>query len=99
MEIESILAISKLSNSIILFSQIYGPESIGLTPHFFYLANYFSEKPMGENETQESRDIIIKNIYNRIVEMWKIYFLGEINELFESKFLLITFSELVAYLT
>jgi hypothetical protein len=77
--------ISKLSNSIILYSEIYGPESVGLTPHYYFLASYFSEKPFNEYETQDERDIIIKNIYSKIAEVWKKYFLGEKSELFESK--------------
>jgi len=79
-------AISKLSNSIIMYSEIYGPESIGLTPNYYYLANYFAEKPLEDYETQDTRDVIIRNIYNKIANIWKFFFLGEVNEMFESKF-------------
>ena len=77
--------ISKLSNSIILYSEIYGPESVGLTPHYFFLASYFSVKPFGDTESQEERDIIIKNIYIKIADVWRKFFLNEKFELFESK--------------
>ena len=75
-------AISKLSNSIILYSEIYGPESIGLTANYYYLANYFLEKPLEDDETQNSRDVIIKNINNKIAYNWKIFILGEFIEMF-----------------
>jgi hypothetical protein len=77
-------AMNKLSNSIILYSEIYGPESVGLTPHYYYLASYFIEKKLGDKETQESRDIIIKNIYQKIADVWRKFFLGEKCEMFES---------------
>ena len=79
-------SIEKLTNSIILYSDIFGPESVGLTPHYYYLANYFAEKPFEQNDTQELREIIIRNIYLKIAEIWKKQFLGERNENFECKF-------------
>ena len=33
--------IDKLNSSIIIYSEIYGPENVGLTPQYFYLAEYF----------------------------------------------------------
>jgi hypothetical protein len=78
-------AIDKLSNSIILYSEIYGPESVGLTPHYYYLANYFSDKPSDSDWKQDKKDVIIKNIYQKIADIWRKFFLDEKNELFESK--------------
>ena len=75
-------AIDKLTASIITYSEINGPESVGLTPHYFYLANYFSEII---DKDAEERDVIIINIYLKITEIWKKYFIGDKNELFESK--------------
>jgi hypothetical protein len=75
-------AIDKLTASIITYSEIYGPESVGLTAHYFYLSNYFAD--VMEKDSEE-RDVIIINIYLKITEIWKKYFLGEKNELFESK--------------
>ncbi len=74
-------AIDKLTASIITYSEVYGPESVGLTAHYFYLANYFCE--ILDKEAEE-RDVIITNIYLKICEIWKKYFLGEKNELFDS---------------
>ncbi len=77
-------AISKLSNSIILYSEIFGPEEIGLTQNYYYLAKYFSAKKEDDEESEEERDIIIKNIFIKIADIWKKYFLREFNDLFES---------------
>ena len=33
--------IDKLNSSIIIYSEIYGPENVGLTPQYYYLAEYF----------------------------------------------------------
>jgi hypothetical protein len=79
-------SIEKLTNSIILYSEIFGPESVGLMPHYYYLANYFAEKPFDKDDTQELREIIIRNIYLKIADIWKKQFLGEKNENFESNF-------------
>lgn len=76
----------KLTNSIILYSEIYGPESVALTPHYYYLANYFNEKPLEQNERQDKRDVIIRNIYLKIADIWRKMFIGEKSELFKSKF-------------
>jgi hypothetical protein len=73
----------KLTNSIVLYAEIYGPESVGLTPHYYYLANYFTEKPFDKDERHEKREIIIRNVYLKIADIWKKYFLGEKYELFE----------------
>jgi hypothetical protein len=81
-------SIEKLTNSIILYSEIFGPESVGLTPHYYYLANYFAEKPFDHNESQEQREIIIRNIYLKISDIWRKQFLGEKNENFECNFYL-----------
>ncbi len=76
-------AIEKLTGSIITYSELYGPESVGLTAHYFYLANYFAEIL---DKDADERDVIITNIYIKIADIWKKYFQGEKNELFESKF-------------
>lgn len=79
-------AIDKLTNSIILYSEIYGPESIGLTPHYYYLANYFADKSSDAYaRKQDKRETIIKNIYQKIADIWKKFFLGDKNDLYESK--------------
>ena len=77
-------AIDKLTSSIIAYSEIYGPESVGLTQHYYYLANYFYEKKFEHNEKQEKREVIIKNIYLKMADIWRRYFMGEKNPLFES---------------
>jgi hypothetical protein len=79
-------SIDKLSNSIILYSEIYGPESVGLTPHYFFLANYFIDRQdlPDSISKQEKKEVIVKNIYHKIAEIWKKFFLDEKNELFES---------------
>lgn len=74
-------AIDKLTGSIITYSEIYGPESVGLTAHYFFLANYFSEIL---DKDADERDVIITKIYLKITEIWKKYFIGENNDLFES---------------
>jgi len=64
-------AIDKLTNSIILASRIYSPESPELTAYYYYLARYFimlSEK-----------EIIIRNIFLKIAEIWKNYFINNRN--------------------
>jgi hypothetical protein len=76
-------AIDKLTNSIILYSEIYGPESVGLTVHYFYLAEYFSRQHFEKHENQDSRDVIMKNIFLKIADNWKKFFIGDKNELFE----------------
>jgi len=79
-------AIKKLTNSIILYSEIYGPESVGLTPHYYYLSIYFAEESENNDKTEDKRDIIVKNIYLKIADMWKKYFTEDKNILFVSKF-------------
>ena len=37
-------SIDKLTNSIVLYSEIYGPENVGLTPQYFYLAEYYLKR-------------------------------------------------------
>ena len=78
-------SIEKLTNSIILYSEIFGPESVGLTPHYYYLANYFAEKPFEANDSQEQREIIIRNVYLKIADIWRKQFLGEKNDNFDCK--------------
>lgn len=90
-------SIEKLTNSIILYSEIFGPESVGLTPHYYYLANYFAEKPFEKDDTQEIREIIIRNIYLKIADIWKKQFMGERNENFECKFCFLIIFYLIKY--
>jgi hypothetical protein len=73
-------ACDKLTNSVILYSEIYGPESIGLTINYYYLAIYFDEA------FEKDRSDVIKGIVLRIAEIWKKYFLGEKYEWFQCKF-------------
>ena len=77
-------AIEKLTSSIITYSEIYGPESVGLTPQYYYLADYFLDMGMGDDKKEKRRKIVVKNIYLKIADMWKMYFLGMVNPLFLS---------------
>jgi hypothetical protein len=70
-------ACDKLSSSIIQFSELYGPENIGLTIYYYYLATYFDEV------LDENKFGTLKGIISRIAEIWKKYFLGEKFEQFE----------------
>jgi hypothetical protein len=73
-------ACEKLTNSIILYSEIYGPENIGLTINYYYLAIFFDEAFEGK----EDKSDVIKGIVLRIAELWKKYYLGEKFEGFQS---------------
>ena len=77
-------AIEKLTSSIITYSEIYGPESVGLTPQYYYLADYFLDIGLGDEKKEKKRKVVIKNIYLKIADMWKQYFLGAENPLFLS---------------
>lgn len=77
-------AIEKLTSSIITYSEIYGPESVGLTPQYYYLADYFLDLVLGDEKKEKKRKIVVKNIYLKIADMWKQYFLGAQNPLFLS---------------
>ena len=70
-------AIEKLTSSIITYSEIYGPESVGLTPQYYYLADYFLDIGLGDEKKEKKRKVVVKNI-------WKQYFLGAENPLFLS---------------
>jgi hypothetical protein len=72
-------ACDKLTNSIIQFSELYGPESIGLTINYYYLVTYFDEV------LDDNKFDILKGIISRIAEIWKKYFLGEKFEQFDGK--------------
>ncbi len=39
---------------------------------------------MGDDKKEKRRKIIVKNIYLKIADMWKMYFLGMVNPLFLS---------------
>lgn len=71
-------ACEKLTSSIIQYSELYGPESIGLTINYYYLATYFDEIL-----DLDSKFDTIKGIILRIAEIWKKYFLGEKFEQFD----------------
>lgn len=75
-------AIDKLNSSIITYSEIYGPESVGLTPQYFYLAEYFSDTTNEDDKSEKKKKIIIKNIYLKIADIWRQYFIGMKNPLF-----------------
>jgi hypothetical protein len=70
-------ACDKLTSSIIQFSELYGPENIGLTIHYYYLATYFDEI------LEDNKFDVLKGIISRIAEIWKKYFLGEKFEQFD----------------
>ena len=71
--------IDKLTSSIITYSEIYGPESVGLTPQYFYLAEYFIANT---DIDEKMKKIIIKKIYTKIAELWRQYFNDMKNPLF-----------------
>ena len=75
-------AIDKLTSSIITYSEIYGPESVGLTPQYYYLADYFLDMGMGDDKMEKKRKTVVKNIYLKIADIWKQYFVGMVNPLF-----------------
>ena len=39
---------------------------------------------MGDDKKEKRRKIVVKNIYLKIADMWKMYFLGMVNPLFLS---------------
>lgn len=68
-------AIGKLQNSIISYSEIYGPESVGLTPQYYFLGEYFTNMSRElEGEEKEEKLIIVKQIYLKIADLWKSFF-------------------------
>lgn len=75
----------KIINSIILSSEIYGPESVMLTPNYYYLASCFLTENSKTNDKSIDSELIAKNIYLKIADCWKKCFLGEKHELFDSK--------------
>ena len=74
--------IDKLTSSIITYSEIYGPESVGLTPQYFYLAEYFLVTIFKDQNKEQNKKIIVKKIYSKIAELWRQYFAGKKNPLF-----------------
>ena len=74
--------IDKLNSSIIIYSEIYGPESVGLTPQYYYLAEYFLTTVFKDQNKEINKKIIVKKIYSKIAELWRIYFSDTINPLF-----------------
>lgn len=76
-------SIKKITNSIILYAEIYGPESIGLTSNYYYLSKFFIEGGINPKETEEDRLYTVRNIYLKIADIWKKYFLGEENAHYE----------------
>ena len=75
--------IDKLTSSIITYSEIYGPESVGLTPQYFYLAEYFLVTIFKDQNKEQSKKAIVKKIYSKIAELWRQYFAGKVNPLFK----------------
>ena len=69
----------KLNSSIITYSEIYGPENVGLTPAYYYLADYFLDYSDPEEKIKK---IIVKKIYSKIADNWRLYFNGHVNPLF-----------------
>ena len=76
-------AMDKITNSILLYAEIYGPESVGLTPHYYYLATLFLEQGQKEQKNHKDSELIAKNIFLKIADIWKKYFLGEKHLLYE----------------
>lgn len=72
--------IDKLNSSIITYSEIYGPENVGLTPQYYYLADYFLDYSDPE---EKMKRIIVKKIYVKIADLWRQYF----NDMVNPKFL------------
>lgn len=70
-------AIEKIMNSIIYYSEIYGPESIGLTPQYFFLSEYFATLYHDtEGNERERKMIVVKQIFLKIADIWKNFFNG-----------------------
>ena len=74
--------IDKLNSSIIIYSEIYGPENVGLTPQYFYLAEYFLVTVFKDPNKEMNKKIIVKKIYSKIAELWRQYFADVVNPLF-----------------
>jgi len=74
--------IDKLNSSIIIYSEIYGPENVGLTPQYFYLAEYFLATVFKDQNKEMNKKIIVKKIYSKIAELWRQYFADAVNPLF-----------------
>ena len=74
--------IDKLTTSIITYSEIYGPENVGLTPQYFYLAEYFLVTPFKDQNKELNKKTIVKKIYTKIAELWRLYFADIVNPLF-----------------
>ena len=74
--------IDKLTSSIIIYSEIYGPENVGLTPQYFYLAEYFLATVFKDQNKEMNKKIIVKKIYSKIAELWRQYFADVVNPLF-----------------
>jgi hypothetical protein len=74
--------IDKLNSSIIIYSEIYGPENVGLTPQYFYLAEYFLVTVFKDQNKEMNKKIIVKKIYSKIAELWRQYFADVVNPLF-----------------
>ena len=74
--------IDKLTSSIITYSEIYGPENVGLTPQYFYLAEYFLATVFKDQNKEANKRTIVKKIYSKIAELWRQYFADVVNPLF-----------------
>ena len=74
--------IDKLNSSIIIYSEIYGPENVGLTPQYSYLAEYFLVTVFKDQNKEMNKKIIVKKIYSKIAELWRQYFADVVNPLF-----------------
>ena len=74
--------IDKLTSSIITYSEIYGPENVGLTPQYFYLAEYFLATVFKDQSKEVNKRTIVKKIYSKIAELWRQYFADIVNPLF-----------------
>ena len=74
--------VDKITSSIITFSEIFGPENVGLTPQYYYLAEYFLDYSDIEEKKERMKRIIVKKIYSKIADNWKNYFMGNSGSMF-----------------
>ena len=74
--------VDKITSSIITYSEIFGPESVGLTPQYYYLAEYFLDYTDIEEKKERMKRIIVKKIYSKIADNWKNYFMGNSGSMF-----------------
>lgn len=78
-------ALDSLTNSILSHSELYGPEDVGLTPQYYYLAECFYNSGVerdGKAKNDIDKKVCVKNIYNKVADNWRKFFMEQINPLF-----------------